>query len=764
MKNKRKLTAIMFTDIVAYTVMSEKNEQFALAVLEQNRKLHNSLILKYKGKKLKEIGDGTLAIFESAIDAALCAIEIQQYVYQDIKYQLRIGLHIGDVLASSNDIIGNSVNVAARIQGASQPETIATSESFYNAISGQTTFPISFIESIQLKGISTPVNIYKIIFNNTELIEYDDMPPVSLFEKSIFHLKRKPRLLIITTSMIFILFLWGYLLGSGPKRPSFYSSENNVNAIAVLPFKDFSAAHDQQYFGDGIAEELLNLLAKTGQLNVVSRTSSFAMKDSLNDIQTIGKKLNVSHILEGSIRRSQNTIRITAQLIKIDDGFHLWSETYDRDINDIFSIQDEIATAVVASLEKLLIKDNTEIGKVVTNDKLRYPDEFSAYDAYLKGLSFLHATKNEKNINRAIQYFSKAINTEPSYAVAYAGNCQAQVNKYILDNSNVGIIEATSSCLTALELDPTQVEVHVALGHFYHSTGNITAALNYFEKALTIVPDDTEALIGLADTYISNNELVKAENILVNLNLTQPKLWRPYNELGRIYLLDGRINEAIPYFKKVIELSSKNASGYANLGFAYYYKNNEVEAIKYFNQSLKYHEDADVYSNLGSLYYQKKDFKQAIIMFEKATKLSPELALFWGNLADAMYYSQQKVKAKVIYTKAIFLAENALKNNPKDVAALSTLALYCARLKHFEKAKGYIEQALHIAPSEINVLYYAAIVNFEVNQPQLAWPLLEQAISSGYPTELLSRAPEMTLYKEDQRFKILVSKNNKVEI
>ena len=186
MKSKRKLTAIMFTDIVAYTVMSEKNEQFALAVLAQNSQLHNTLILKHSGKKLKEIGDGTLAIFESAIDAALCAIEIQQHIYQNIKYQLRIGLHIGDVLASSNDILGNSVNVAARIQGVSQPETIAVSESFYNAISGQSTFPINFLASMELKGISTPVNLYEIIFSNTDFVESDDpdnphtVPPIMI--------------------------------------------------------------------------------------------------------------------------------------------------------------------------------------------------------------------------------------------------------------------------------------------------------------------------------------------------------------------------------------------------------------------------------------------------------------------------------------------------------------------------------------------------------------------------------------------------------
>ena len=765
MKSKRKLTAIMFTDIVAYTVMSEKNEQFALAVLAQNSQLHNTLILKHSGKKLKEIGDGTLAIFESAIDAALCAIEIQQHIYQNIKYQLRIGLHIGDVLASSNDILGNSVNVAARIQGVSQPETIAVSESFYNAISGQSTFPINFLASMELKGISTPVNLYEIIFSNTDFVESDDPLITSPFNKLRHLLTHKINLIVIA-----ILFLAGLILfkqsfiTSEPLISSSSSTEKELNAIAVLPFKDFSAAHDQEYFGDGIAEELLNSLAKVGRLNVASRTSSFAMKASLDDIQTIGKKLNVSHILEGSIRRSNNTIRITAQLIKVDSGFHLWSETYDRDIQDVFSIQDEIAAAVVSALERFLIPDKTADGTSTKSNKPRHPSVFAVYDDYLKGLSFLHAPKNETNINLAIQYFSKAIEAEANYASAYAGHCQAQVDRYLLDNSSADIISATSSCMTALTLDPEQVEVHVALGYFHHSTGNITQAFNAFNKALSIIPNEPEALIGLADAHISNDELDKAEEILVKLNHAQPQLWKPYNELGRIHLLAGRIDEAIPLFKKVIELSDNNASGYANLGFAYYYKNNETEAIKYFNQSLVYQDDADVYSNLGSLYYQKHDFKNAIAMFEKATELSPQLALYWGNLADALYYSKQNVRAKILYAKAIILAEHALINNPNDVAALATLALYYARLKQPDKANKHIEQALNLAPSEIYVLYYAAIVNFEINQTNLAWQWLEKAISSGYPIELLSNAPEMILYKKDKRFKNLVDQNNKVNL
>ena len=425
---------------------------------------------------------------------------------------------------------------------------------------------------------------------------------------------------------------------------------------------------------------------------------------------------------------------------------------------------DEIAAAVVSALERFLIQDNVPDGTSTENNKSRYPMVFAAYDDYLKGLSFLHAPKNETNINLAIQYFSKAIQADVNYASAYAGHCQAQVNRYLLDNSSADIISATSSCMTALTLDSEQIEVHVALGYFHHSTGNFTQAFSAFNKALSIVPNEPEALIGLADTYISSDELDKAEDILVKLNIAQPQLWKPYNELGRIHLLTGRIDKAIPLFKKVIDLSPNNASGYANLGFAYYYKNNVNEAIKYFNQSLAYQEDADVYSNLGSLYYQKHDFTQAIIMYEKATGLSPTLALYWGNLADALYYSKQLVRAEILYAKAIDLAELALINNPKDVAALSTVALYCARLKQASKAKEYIEQALNLAPSEINVLYYAAIVNFEINQMDLAWQWLEKAVLSGYPIELLSNAPELILYKKDKRFKVLIGQNNKVNI
>jgi TolB-like protein/class 3 adenylate cyclase/Flp pilus assembly protein TadD len=762
MKSKRKLTAIMFTDIVSYTAMSEKNEQFALAVLAQNRLLHNTIILKHLGKKLKEIGDGTLAVFDSAIDAALCAIEIQKKVCQSTKYQLRIGLHIGDVLACSNDILGNSVNVAARIQGASKPETIATSESFYNAISGQSDFPINFLANIQLKGVSIPVNIYEIIFSNTDLITTEDSSYSGLFDSYKHYLTRNFYLTITAILLGCVIFIGQGFIEDKSVNSSQTFIENSVSSIAVLPFKDFSAAHDQEYFGDGIAEELLNLLAKIERLNVASRTSSFALKNSLEDIQSIGRKLNVSHVLEGSIRRSEQTIRITAQLIKTVDGFHLWSETYDRDIHDVFSIQDEIATAVVAELAKLLVKEEKPM--VALKDKLRHPDSFAVYDIYLQGLSFLHAAKNQKNINLAIQYFTEAIDTESSYALAHAGHCQAQVNRYLLSNSNADIIAATSSCMTALELDPTQTEVHIALGYFHHSTGNMIAAQNAFNKALAIVPNATEALIGLADTYMSSGEGQKAENILLDLNTSQPNSWKPYNELGRMYLLDGRIEEAIPLFEKVINLSTKNASGYANLGFAYYYKNNAIEAIRYFKESLIHHKDADVYSNLGSLYYQQYDFEQAIIMFEKATELSPQRAIYWGNLADAMYFSEHKTKANANYSKAIVLAENALINNPKDVATLSNLALYCARLKKIKMAQNYIEQALSIAPSEINVLYYAAITNFEINQPELAWKLLEQAIQRGYPVALLSAAPEMFLYKKNQRFKVLMNQKQKANI
>lgn len=756
MKGQRKLTAIMFTDIVGYTQMSAQNEQAALNSLSLNTKLHQQLVKKHQGEVLKEIGDGTLSTFRSAVDAANCAIAIQRESSLNKQYQLRVGLHIGDVFASSNDIVGNSVNIAARIQGATLPGSIAMSEVFFDAIASQSNIESEYLGPTTLKGIERPVNLYALKFSSDKTIDYPKISIAEASESSPWSIKVTAAV-VFPLSIVLIVFLFWYF--AAPVQMSAYktspstASTDSAASIAVLPFRDFTEKQDQQYFGDGLAEELLNLLAKIDGLKVAARTSSFALKNIQSDIKSIGQQLDVSHVLEGSIRRSGNKLRITAQLIKTHDGYHLWSETYDRSLDDVFSIQDEIALAVTQSLKPFL---GIEAIQLPTSNRTA---NFEAYDAYLKGLSYLHSPQNSGNIKLATGFFQQALTLDEKYASAHAGLCQAKVVQYQIDNSNTDIISATSSCLKALELDASQKEVHIALGHFHHTTGNYIAALDSFNKALAIDPVNMDAMLGMAKTYISNNDGGKAEEIYLRLIQQSPKSWHVHNQLGQFYLQQGQVNEAINQFKQAISLSAENSSSYANLGTAYYYLGENEHAMSNWKTSLKYQPDAGVYSNLGSLYFQNSQFEDAITMFKHAIELVPSFAIYWGNLADALYFSENKENAEATYQQAIRLSEKNLTTNPKDVASLSTLALYYARTHQVSKAESYINQAFSLAPSDVNVLYYAALVYFEIEQEELGWQRLELAVAKGYPSELLAQTPELKKYHPNDRYKKLIHVN-----
>jgi len=753
-KSQRKLTAIMFTDIVGYTQLSAENEQIALSVLTENSQIHKVLIAKHRGKLLKEIGDGTLAIFDSAVDAAQCAIDIQRHISEHSNHKLRIGLHIGDVLASTNDVVGNSVNIAARIQGATQSGTIAVSQFFYDAINSQIKFELKNIGKVILKGVAQPMSLYELQFVEQGSTATETAPPTKLSKHFSLSLSQHIKTIYASVLLLFIIGLANIYFNEAdnhttPEQINTNSplvNEQTATSIAVLPFTDFSQNNEYQYFGDGLSEELLNLFAKIEGLDVVSRTSSFRYKQSELDIRAIGKELGVSHVLEGSIRYSNNTIRITAQLIKVGDGFHLWSETYDRNVNNIFAIQDDIAKSVVGSLSELLALKKVDIP---TNF---HPKNFQAYDAYLKGLNLLHLAQDKDAITAAIKRFNEAVEIDNNYAFAHAALCRARVTRYTMDNSNTDIIKATSSCLRAIELDPEQPEVYTALGIFHHSTGSYNESLTAFDSALKVDIDFVDAKIGKANTLVSLNRFDEAEMIYKSVDADAPQFWQAGNELGNMYLLQGRIKEAIPYFEKGIGYFKEKGAAFANLGYAYYYLGDIEKAQENWESSIAHEDNADVFSNLGTIYYQQRKFSLAIEMYKKAIAISPNVATFWGNLADAYYFSNDLEKANLNYVKASELAELALTNNDKDIESLTTLALYRARLGKHNQAKGLVKRAIDLAPQEINVLYYASVVYLQTKEYEQAWLYLENALDKGYPLDLVMEAPEFMEHISSTKF------------
>jgi TolB-like protein/class 3 adenylate cyclase/Tfp pilus assembly protein PilF len=506
MDQKRILAAIMFSDIVGYSNLMSRDEVMAMRLLDKNREIHKSLISKYHGEFIKELGDGVLSTFNSSFDAVNCAIRIQKKSKKVPQLKIRIGIHIGDVIISEGDVFGDGVNIASRIEAVGEAGCIYISGRVNEDIQNKTDIRTEFVGIKSLKNISQSVNIYSVLQRSKK-------PVPSTRE-------------VITSTVV------------------------KENSIAVLPFINMSSDPDQEYFGEGMAEELINALTKIRNLNVVARTSSFAFKGHKIDIREIGHKLNVGMLVEGSIRKAGDQLRITVQLIKVEDGYHLWSERYDRKLEDIFAIQDEITEKIVDRLKTTL---NLQVKSVY----YQRPDNLAAYDNYLKGR--FHINKfTPDDIETAIDHYKEAIKEDPGLSLSFTGLAEA----YTLFSTGFDILpakdtmpKAREAALMALELDPLLAEAYVSLGlvaMFYDYNKKLT--LDYFQKALELNPNSSSANLWI-EFYWSfmENDFEKGMTALQKAQELDPLNLLIKIRVGFNYIYKGDYAIAIDFFKKLVE-------------------------------------------------------------------------------------------------------------------------------------------------------------------------------------------------------------------
>src|SRR6186713_2307845 len=364
----RQLAAIMFSDMTGYTALMQQNEQLAKHKRRKLKEVLETSVAAYHGKILQYYGDGALSIFNSAIDGVNCAVKVQQTLQQEPKVDVRIGIHTGDISIEEETIYGDGVNLASRIESLAVPGSIFISEKVFDEIRNQENIKTREMGYFEFKNVQRPVRVFAI--TNTGIIV--------------------------------------------PTREALQGkTKQPTNRLAVLPFVNMSADPENEYFSDGITEELLNALTKVEGLQVTSRTSAFAFKGKNDDIREIAIRLNVDKILEGSVRKAGNRVRITAQLINAADGYHIWSENYDRNLTDIFEVQDEISNIITNKLrENLITGHNKSNGK-------KHVRNIEAYTLFLKGLHFRNKI-TPQDMRKAIDLFEQAIQIEPSYAEAYA--------------------------------------------------------------------------------------------------------------------------------------------------------------------------------------------------------------------------------------------------------------------------------------------------------------------------------------------------------
>src|SRR3954452_7986726 len=440
---QRKLAAIMFTDMVGYSALAQRDDQLAVELLEEHRRLLREIFPRFNGTEIKTIGDAFLVEFSSALEAAQCAIEIQRTlakrnhdVTSDRRIELKIGIHIGDVIHRDGDVYGDGVNIASRIEQLAGAGGICVSTDVERQIRNALEARFEKFGSADLKNIKLPMELFRIV-----------LPwETGRKERGVPRPLKKSRVLIPVTALLVILALlggWGLMRhSSGNGQVTAVATRNIVptapanspdqKSVAVLPFVNLSDDKGSEYFSDGVSEELLTVLQKIPGMHVAARTSAFSFKGKNATAQEIGQKLGVAHLVEGSVRKAGDMVRIAARLTQANTGEEQWSENYTRDLKDVFAVQTEIAQTIVGQLRGQLASGGpnpttaAEIQAQVQAAEKGGTKSVEAHESYLRGRFFMNR-HSEKATAQARTAYERAVELDPQFALAWAGLAQTHI-------------------------------------------------------------------------------------------------------------------------------------------------------------------------------------------------------------------------------------------------------------------------------------------------------------------------------------------------
>jgi len=541
----RRLAAVMFTDTVGFTASTQANEGRTLELLRQQAGLLRQLIALHQGREIKSTGDGFLVEFDSALKAVQCAVNIQRRIFErnseggQTPIRIRIGVHLGDVVQNGDDILGDAVNIAARIEPLAEPGGVCVSSAVYDQVRTKVADKFEKLQPKTMKGIELPMDVYR------------------------------------------VLLPW---VNNGGGRVADESRSADKNRLAVLPFANISPDPSDEYFADGLTEELIANLSLVPGLKVIARTSVIGYKKTEKSVATIGKELGVGTVVEGSVRRSANRIRVTVQVIDVATEEHLWTAKYDDDLDDIFAVQGDIATKVATALPGGLKREKA------STHELEKPRETEAYLQYLQGQALMWNT-DEDSLRRSLEFFKKALETDPTFARAYAGMARAYIGLGTenfmswLDACNLGRTAAEK----AMAIDPGLAEGHGLRAEIAFMADETADVLDReVRRALELNPNLAQAhtilaalagSLGIAEAYVAENEEA------YRLDPLSPASIRT---LGNAYFFSGRLEEALAHWRKTMERAP-----------------------------------IDSYRGLVDYYILKGDFEQADLMVKELERLSP---------------------------------------------------------------------------------------------------------------------------------------------
>ena len=545
-----------------------------------------------------------------------------------------------------------------------------------------------------------------------------------------------------------VLLLKDYLMA-----PTESVAEQPRRSLAVLAFANRSADPDDEYFADGLADELLTALSRLREFRVAPRTASFYFKGKDVDTKEIASILNVDTVLSGSVQRIADRLRVTVALDGAREDTVLWSESYDRRVDDLLDIQSEIALAVASAITPVLSPESrSTLADPPTQDPV-------AYDFYLRGLEYARRPTDFSTIASAEQLFDRAIELDPRFAEAHSGRCNLLLGKYEFTREASAFQAAEAACHRSLTLDDRSWEVRLALGNLYRVSGQYDKAIDEFEVGLSLQPENVSLLLAMGRTYASAGRLELADDAYRRAEAQDRGYWLVHNEYGIFLAQSERMDEALTRFRRLIELTPDSSMGYDNLGNAYLSMGRLDEARQTFGNSPQ--PSRWTYENLGLVNYYLGDFKAAIANHERALNLAPDNFIEWGNLGDAhRFVAGNEVSALNAYRRAIELAEQTLAINPDDAHTRARLSTYLAYAGETERAAQIVRTLLEESGSELHdlsgtIAYYAGRTRMHLGNIESAYALLGHAIASGWSRSLVLSDPDLIATVGDERFERL---------
>jgi TolB-like protein/class 3 adenylate cyclase/Flp pilus assembly protein TadD len=581
--SERKLVAIMFTDIVGYTSLMQRDEKKALNTIERHRSAVDKFTKQYHGNILHYYGDGSLSIFPSTIEAVKCALEIQKELTQDFKVPLRIGVHLGDIQIKGESVFGDGVNLASRIESLGIAGSILISDTIYHIIRNHTDIKTVSLGNFKLKNVDYPVPVYALSDDFLSIPESEELPGrITAFSK------RSTWVIVILS--IIILALSGYAI-SRLLYPMSSLNEHLEKSIAVLPFENLSDDPEQEYFSDGITEDVINHLVKISNLKVKSRTTTEQYKDPDKTLPVIGRELGVAYILEGSVRKAGNKVRIVAQLLDVGNDVHVWSETFDREITEILDIQSDIAIEIAQVLEASLSSDERRHIRGGRRDKGRTAN-ITAYDYLLKARESWRNWNDENDLDNVMQLVDQAIKLDPNFARAYVlkGNILHYGMREFGVPTTVWIDQALDLANRAIRIDSMLAGAYLLKGNILSSQDlDSEEALENLKKAYYLEPGNPEVLQSLAYINMRFGNYEKAASKIIQSIEREYSLKDPeyYYRWGDIYWMINDSEKAEIFYLKAINLNPGWLAPYYSLGQLYRYVGDINKAEKTLSRALE---------------------------------------------------------------------------------------------------------------------------------------------------------------------------------